>query len=54
MGIIGSETGSNEAVRCKYISAILFTSPGKSPEKDHLRFTIRNEATGRVDYAIKK
>jgi len=61
MGIIGSVTGSNEAVRCEYISPILYASiyiakriTKKGISLDPQFEVVGEEASGRVDYAIKK
>ncbi|RGB28761.1 hypothetical protein C1646_715275 [Rhizophagus diaphanus] len=61
MGIIGSATGRNEAVRCEYISPILYASiyiakriTKKGITMDPQFEVIGEEASGRVDYAIKK
>jgi len=61
MGIIGSATGSNEAVRCEYISPILYASiyiakriTKKGITMDPQFEVVGEEASGRVDYAIKK
>ena len=61
MGIIGSATGRNEAVRCEYISPILYASiyiakriTKKGITMDPQFEVVGEEAPGRVDYAIKK
>jgi len=61
MRLIGSTTSSNEAVRCEYISVILYASIFIARRITEKRITIDpqlevvgEEATGRVDYAIKK
>src|SRR6266480_6498443 len=61
MGIIGSATGRNEAVRCEYISPILYASiyiakriTKKGITMDPQLEVVGEEASGRVDYAIKK
>ena len=61
MHLIGSTTSSNEAVRCEYISVILYASIFIARRITEKRITIDpqlevvgEEATGRVDYAIKK
>ena len=60
MGIIGSATGRNEAVRCEYISPILYASIyiAKRITKKGItmdpQFEVVGEASGWVDYAIKK
>jgi hypothetical protein len=61
MGIIGSATGSNEAVRCEYISPILYASiyiakriTKKGISLDPQFEVVGEEASGRVDYAIRK
>ena len=61
MGIIGSATGRNEAVRCEYISPILYASiyiakriTEKGITMDPQFEVVGDEASGRVDYAIKK
>ncbi|UZO29745.1 uncharacterized protein OCT59_023205 [Rhizophagus irregularis] len=61
MGIIGSATGRNEAVRCEYISPILYASiyiakriTKKGITMDPQFEVVGEEASGRVDYAIKK
>ena len=61
MGIIGSATGRNEAVRCEYISLILYASIyiAKRITKKGITIDLQfevvgEEASGQVDYAIKK
>ena len=61
MGIIGSATGRSEAVRCEYISPILYASiyiakriTKKGITMDPQFEVVGEEASGRVDYAIKK
>ena len=61
MGIIGSATGRNEAVRCEYISPILYASiyiakriTEKGITMDPQFEVVGDEASGRVDYTIKK
>ena len=61
MGIIGSATVRNEAVRCEYISPILYASiyiakriTKKGITMDPQFEVVGEEASGRVDYAIKK
>jgi len=61
MGIIGSATDRSEAVRCEYISPILYASiyiakriTNKGITMDPQFEVIGEEASGRVDYAIKK
>jgi hypothetical protein len=61
MRLIGSTTSSNEAVRCEYISVILYASIFIARRITEKRITIDpqlevvgEEASGRVDYAIKK
>ncbi|RIA92693.1 hypothetical protein C1645_820367 [Glomus cerebriforme] len=61
MGIIGSATGSTDAVRCEYIFAILYASIYIARRITKKGITLDpqfeidgNEATDRVDYAIKK
>ena len=54
MGIIGSATGSNEAVCCEYISPILYASIYKSLRKE-LPWTPSSKLQAKqVDYTIKK
>ena len=61
MGIIGSAKSSNEAVRCSYIEAILLSARYIVKDITRKRISLElqfevigEEATGRVDYAIKK
>jgi hypothetical protein len=61
MGIIGSAKSSNEAVRCSYIEAILLSAMYIVKDITRKRISLEpqfevvgEEATGRVDYAIKK
>ncbi|CAJ0637610.1 14686_t:CDS:2 [Entrophospora sp. SA101] len=61
MGNLGSETGSNEALCCEYISTILHASLIIAKRITKKKITLKpefevtgDEATGRVDYAIKK
>ncbi|RGB22330.1 hypothetical protein C1646_776273 [Rhizophagus diaphanus] len=61
MGIIGSATGRNEAVHCKYISPILYASIYITKRITKKGITIEpqfevvsEEASGQVDYTIKK
>ncbi|RHZ59666.1 hypothetical protein Glove_362g73 [Diversispora epigaea] len=58
---IGSETGSNEALRCEYISTILHASLHIARRFTEKKIVLKpqleivgDEATGRVDYVIKK
>ncbi|CAG8754295.1 219_t:CDS:1, partial [Funneliformis caledonium] len=61
MDNLGSTTGSNEALRCEYISTILHASLIIAKRITKKKITLEpefevtgDEATGRVDYAIKK
>jgi hypothetical protein len=61
MGIIGSAKSSNEAVRCSYIETILLSAMYIVKDITRKRISLESqfevvgeEATGRVDYAIKK
>ena len=61
MGIIGPAKSSNEAVRCSYIEAILLSAICIVKRIVIKKITLEpqfevvgEEATGRVDYAIKK
>lgn len=61
MGIIGSAKSSNEAVRCSYIEAILLSAIYIVKDITRQRISLEpqfevvgEEATGRVDFAIKK
>ncbi|RIA82808.1 hypothetical protein C1645_862040 [Glomus cerebriforme] len=60
MGIIVSATGRNEAVRCEYIFPILYAIyiakriTKKGITMDPQFEVVGDEASGRVDYAIKK
>ncbi|RIA80096.1 hypothetical protein C1645_882357 [Glomus cerebriforme] len=61
MSVVGLTTGSNEAVRCEYITPILYASIYITRRITKQRITLDlqfeidgNKATGHVDFALKK